>query len=244
MGALLRLKGSRPLPHTCFWTAAMDAMDPVYASELERWAQVLLHCLVPNPQGWQYFHEVGTDTTVLSRGTFQPTTVLDVERLYHGCTLGILHRILREGFRVGGGQHGHHGITRHGMFAMEAPDGYQAHARRLAFQRAWDNEAEAWPTMWSTPVVLGIHVPRYQFIRLLPSIGGPPLHKVCIPMDPGTVADLDTLSVLGYGEAAHGSRLETRVTRVAEIMRVFAARLFAEVPRTSTLLHASSSAVS
>ncbi len=98
------LKTSRPLPHMCFWPAAMD---PVYASKLERWAQVLLHYLVPTPQGWQYFHEVGTDTTVLSRGTFQPTTVSDVERLYHGCTLGILHRILREGSAGRLGRAGH-----------------------------------------------------------------------------------------------------------------------------------------
>ena len=181
-------------------------MDPVYVASVESWAQEFLHCLVPRPQGWQCVHDIGTDTTVFSRGTFRPTTVLEVERLYHGCTLDILYEILREGFRVGGGHHTKNGSTRHGMFAMEAPDGYQAHARRLAFERATVSRstelAGRWPATWSTPVVLGIHVPS-DLVLNLDAIGVPPLHKVCIQMDRGTVADLDELSVLGYVEAAH-----------------------------------------
>ena len=128
MDAPLRFKTSRPLPRCrailCFLAAAMDPL-------LEHWAQDLLHCLMPNPQSWQYFHEAGTNITVFSRGTFRGTTVLGVERLYHGTTLDISYKILREGFRVGAGQHRHDGMTRRGIFAMEAPDGNTAQALSL-----------------------------------------------------------------------------------------------------------------
>ncbi len=97
---------------------------------------------------------------------------------------------------------------------MEAPDGNTAQARRLAFERAdvsrstelatWGGQC--WPVMWSTPVVVAIHVPSNDCTHFDPCIDRPPLHKVCIEMEQGTVAHLSMLSVLGYVEAAH-SRL-------------------------------------
>ena len=203
MGALLRLKTAAS---HCFLTAAMDPVDPVYVASVETWAVEFLHCLVPRLQGWQCVHDIGTDTTVFSRGTLRTTTVLEVERLYHGTTLDIVYEILRSGFRVGDGHHKARGETRNGMFAMQAPDGYEAQARRLALERATVSRstelAGCWPATWSTPVVLGIHVPSYLVLNL-DAIGVPPLHKVCIEMGKGTVANLDALSVLGYVEAAH-----------------------------------------
>ena len=83
----------------------MDPVDPVYVASVETWAVEFLHCLVPRPQGWQCVHDIGTDTTVFSRGTLRTTTVLEVERLHHGTTLDIVYEILRSGFRVGDGHH-------------------------------------------------------------------------------------------------------------------------------------------
>ena len=56
--------------------------------------------------------------------------------------------------------------------------------------------------LWSTPVVVAIHVPIDACTHLDPCIDRPPLHKVCIEMERGAVAPLSTLSVLGYVEAA------------------------------------------
>ena len=111
---------------------------------------------------------------------------------------------------MGTGKHRHNRTTRRGIFAMEAPDGSTAQARRLALERAEVSRStelatrggRCWPVLWSTPVVVAIHVPTDACLHLDPCIDRPPLHKVCIEMERGAVARLSTLSVLGYVEAA------------------------------------------
>ena len=141
----------------------MDAMDV--------WAERFVDWLKPRQAHWEFCHEVddhATAWTVFSKGR-RTSPVPGVVKLYHGTTLDILYDILRQGFRGGYGHHMHNRRTRNGVFAIEAPDGYTWHARRLALDRAtvsrsrklalWRDD-KSWPTMGSTPVVLAIHKPR------------------------------------------------------------------------------------
>ena len=108
--------------------------------------------MFPDAHNWAAGH-IGT-VYVFTRG---PPLCEDHHFVTHGTPLSVAYTIIRDGIRVGSGEHSKNGKPMHGVFCMDGGPARNriTHARdRSTSNRCLEFQKNMWPTTWTVPCVL------------------------------------------------------------------------------------------
>lgn len=149
--------------------------------------------MFPDPHKWTATRS--GDVYVFTRGP----PLLHGNFVTHGAPLSIAYNILRQGIRVGSGEHAKNGRPMHGWFCMDggsARDRIHNARDRSTSNRCLEFQQKQWPTGWTVPCVLAWEPwPDTAVSHLERFTDG--CWKSCIASDIGTQRDMpDNMSLI------------------------------------------------
>jgi hypothetical protein len=116
-------------------------------------ADAFKKAMFQDPENWTASHKDEDVFIMFRRGP----PFCNAHVVTHGAPLSVAYNILRDGIRVGDGQHAKNGRPMHGVFCMHkgSVENRIGHARdRSTSNRCPQFQKDEWPTAWTVPCVL------------------------------------------------------------------------------------------